>query len=313
MTESPWRPIVQGVPQGSILGPELFKIFINDLPQCLVKNAADTVIFADDTTIVVNAKSESLLCEEIEDILQKINKWCSDNGLVLNTNKTNVIRINPIISTNPVESVKFLGLLFDPTLNWKSHIEFLCKKLNQICFQLRQLKNKISTESLLLIYYANFFSRMSYGIIAWGSSSSANRVFVIQKRALRILFGLRKRESCVPAFKKYGLLTLPSLYILELVKFHTKNKEEFLVNNRQTNRYLFRNANQLHNTTINKYGICGKGTRTMAIRFYNELSSHEKVVSLMEKHNFSFVGAVRKVLCDACCYDINWRLFIDES
>lgn len=167
--ESEWATVLRGVPQDSILGPELFKLFINDLPQSVNSDNADSIIFADDTIIVVNAVSISELSVELENTLNKVRLWCQQSGLHLNEKKTNILKINPIRNANETMAVKYLGVAFDENFSWKFHIDMLSKKLNSICYQLRQLKRKIDQKTLLLLYYANFYSVMTYGIVLWGS------------------------------------------------------------------------------------------------------------------------------------------------
>jgi hypothetical protein len=98
------------------------------------------------------------------------------------TTKINYVQIS---LTNATETT-FLGLIIDDTLTWKQHIEYLKNKISLACFALRNIKDTVSLSALKLIYFANVHSITSYGIIFWGDSSCANKVFILQKKLSEI-------------------------------------------------------------------------------------------------------------------------------
>ena len=110
----------------------------------------------------------------------------------------------------------------DCHLTWKLHLDNLVKKLSFICFKLRKLLPTINVKMLWMVYFAHFHSQIGYGIIFWGTYSSVRYVFIIQKRAIRILLRLcprtkcqkmGPRSSCKEGFKKLDILTVPCLNI----------------------------------------------------------------------------------------------------
>ena len=107
------------------------------------------------------------------------------------------------------ENIKFLGMHLDCNLIWKSHIDSLIKKLSLIFFILRKLLPIVNVKVLLMVYFAHFYSCISYGIIFWGLSSPVRNVFIIQKRAIRIMLRLGPRRSCRQGLKKLDILTIP--------------------------------------------------------------------------------------------------------
>ena len=122
--------------------------------------------------------------------------------------------------------VNFLGVEIDENLTWNYHFESITKKLSTVCYMLRELKKVVNLETLLSCYYGHFFSILKYGIMFWGNSDN-NQVFVMQKRAMRIIAGLKMTDSCRGVFKKYNILTKTGLYIYECLCFHQQHKNYF--------------------------------------------------------------------------------------
>ena len=105
----------------------------------------------------------------------------------------------------------------DCNLTWKSYLDNLIKKLSSICFMLRKLLPILNVKMVRMVYCAHFYSQISYGITFWGSSLSIRNVFIIQKRAIRILLRLGPKSSCREGFKKLDTLTVPCLHIYALM------------------------------------------------------------------------------------------------
>ena len=197
--------------------------------------------------------------------------------VVLNKDKTFCLQFNfskqilnkrPLIwldgkSVTHVNSFKFLGLYIDNSLNWKHHVEVLHKKCAGYAYAVKRLIKICSCEVAKTFYYSNFESRIRYGIIFWGGSSVAHRIFLLQKRIVRNIFGLDYTESCRPTFIKNNMLTLCSLYIYELLKFVKINVTEFNTlnyfheyNTRHGDHIAYKNHN-LTKYESNPYYLCG--------------------------------------------------------
>ena len=97
--------------------------------------------------------------------------------------------------TNATE-FKFLGLVIDETLSWKQHIEQVISKMSSACYTLRNMKHIVSLDTITVIYSTHIYSIMSCGLIFWGGSSYANKVFILQKKVIRIMMTTRPRDSC---------------------------------------------------------------------------------------------------------------------
>jgi hypothetical protein len=219
---SEWEKIKCGVPQGSILGPMFFLIYINDLPT-LINKDNNTVLFADDTSIVItdsNTRDFNIIANQIA---HDINTWFNIILLTLNLNKTqyiefrtkNYYNVNTLIKydqraiTNATD-IKFLGLIIDDTLSWKQHIEHLVNKMCTACYALRNIKHVAAVHTLRVIYFTHTHSIMSYGIIFWGSSSYANKAFILQKKIIGIITNTEPRDSRREVFKNMEIMMLYS-------------------------------------------------------------------------------------------------------
>jgi hypothetical protein len=113
-----------------------------------------------------------------------------------------------------VQNVKFLGLMLDDTLSWKYHVGHLECKLSPACFVLQTLQPLVSEGTLRTVYFSYIHSILSYGIIFWADCSDRNKIFKLQKRAIRIITWSKNKESCRELFKKLNILPLYSQYIV---------------------------------------------------------------------------------------------------
>jgi hypothetical protein len=185
-----WETIKNGVPQGSILGSLLFVIYVNDLPRSINKYASP-VIYADDTNVLVSANNLKDLQTKIDSTLHYISDWFLFNGLILNMEKTNMVKFctnhslnnqqqcptdNYLI--NEVTNIRFLGSELDNNMNWKNHVAKILPKLIRACYAVRAMYSFSSMNTLKMIYFAYFHSVINYGIIFWGNSSESNKIFL---------------------------------------------------------------------------------------------------------------------------------------
>ena len=216
--------IGHGVPQGSVLGPILFLLYINDLATLDIRG--HFTIFADDTTILWSHNDHESLVRIISEDLVKIKQWCDANLLSLNISKTKLVSFKFVcndkikIQDEPLEineNNRFLGILLDNSLKFHNHILALREKLASGCYAVRVVAKELGPEAAKLAYFSLVESHMRYGIAFWGCCSQYlfNSVFILQKRAIRYVCRKTHRETYRPLFKDLKVLTLCCLFILE--------------------------------------------------------------------------------------------------
>ena len=285
--DSMWMKVKRGVPQGSILGPLLFILYINDLPKAIMQNVIP-IMFADDTSILITRQDTKELQEDLTLTFNQVSEWFKQNSLSLNINKTYLTHyhskrvadsdINITYENNRitiVNELKFLGLNITDTLTWNSHIETILPKLGSACFAMRSIKPFLSQQMLKAIYYSQFHSIILYGLIFWGNSPHSARVFGMQKRIIRIMTGRRSGDSCRKLFSHLNILPLPSLYIFFILRFIMKNRELFVTNN-QIYQHGTRRIHNFHfpQANLKKYQ---SGVFYMGIKIFNNLPPYIKM------------------------------------
>ena len=253
--------ISTGIPQGSILGPLLFIIYINDISQS--SEMFNFITYADDTTLsstLNNFKnSENIDAGSlINDELGKINEWLEINKLSLNINKSRYMlfhrpnkQVNAptlqISNTNitKVNEFNFLGLTLDTNLKWRKHSEITSNKCSRTTGVLNKLKHILTQNKNKIIYNTLVLPHMNYCIMAWGSQ--CERIYKVQKKAVRILTS-RYNSHTDPLFKRLNLLKITDLLRLQELKFYYKFMHNQLPSYLQ-NWQLTPNANiHTHNT-----------------------------------------------------------------
>ena len=223
--QSQYRHIQHGVPQGSVLGPLLFLIYINDLNTCI--HHSTTRHFADDTNLLyatdLNKPRNRNIVRNLNKDLKSLNHWLLANKISLNSTKTELIIFrnkstkipNLDIKLNGVklkenDDVRYVGIIFDKFLSFSSHIALMNAKLKRANNLIAISRHYVSKELLLQIYYGQFYSHLNYGPQLWGKCD-IDQTITLQKKAIRLMTFSHFQAHSSPLFKELKLLKLPDI------------------------------------------------------------------------------------------------------
>ena len=324
ITQSEVSNCSMGVPQGTILGPVGFSIYDNDFPLKLV--IACLYLFADDSSVVVKAKSYPELNLKTEIANQNVIDFAKDNFLRLNAKKTNVLHIHSAQTKNLENSIvkindenisatkigKLLGVQMTDTFNWKAHCDEVVSKLKSTAYRFSMLRASITFPAIRNVYFADVQSHILYTIVIWGGSPHMQQIFTAQKRCVRAMAGKRywrgpaALDSCKPLFREFSILTVYSLYVLEAAKFVKKYPEKFSQNKdhpnisvRVTRNITFKETDLFVKSCSNSN--FGHNPLIMLARIWNHLPENIKSIEDVK----TFKNTLKKLLLKHIFYDMH--------
>ena len=250
-----------GVPQGSILGPLLFIIYINDLPK--TNPFFKFTLFADDSTLTcaMDSSDSEVIARTVETHLIPINNWLQSNKLAVNHSKTNFINfsyrklcnIRPInFGTNTItetKCTKFLGITLDNKLKFDKHIDIICKKTSKTTGILFKLNDTLPISILKTIYNSLVVPYFNYCIEIYSSATQyqKQRLVILQKKAVRAVNSLPWNHHTHEYFRDMQTLKLSDLHRLALLKsmyLQISNNQSELIR-QSSHDYNTRNGNRL--------------------------------------------------------------------
>ena len=245
--------IVCGVPQGSILGPLLFNLYINDLPNASLFSVR---LFADDACLLYTNKDPIIVEKTVNQHLKHINNWLKINKLSINYTKTNFkifsrskidFKFNIQMEGNKIEQVKevrYLGVYLDHKLKWNKHIEIIKSKLCRASYVLSKLRHYVDLGTLKMVYYSLVYPHLNYCVSAWGGVCKTNLqpIVRLQKKILRIITFSSFDSHSDPLFLKLQILPFDFIYKLNLSILMNK-----IQNNNITGSYNLIPLQNIHN------------------------------------------------------------------
>ena len=264
--DSQLKDVIYGVPQGSVLGPLLFLIYINDLHKAIKYSTVHH--FADDTNLLYTNKSLKSIHKKMKIDIKLLVQWLLANKISLNAGKTEVIifrhhlkKINMRFifkidgkKIYPSRMVKYLGVILDENLSWEPHINYISLKLRKANGALSKIRYYVPKQTLRSLYFSLFHCHLIYAPQLWAQLQNihSNKIFILQKKAMRIMDNADRRAHTDPLFYDYKILKLFDHVKMEnalfLHKYFNHELPQSLIDN-----FKIEQRNDLYSTRTSRY------------------------------------------------------------
>lgn len=305
------REITTGVPQGSVLGPLLFVVYINDLVR--VFNTCKYHLFADDLVIYFESKECNFLMDEMNRELCALSEWMKCNKLKVNVTKTKsmVIGVQSLCkiflskchfsidgcTIELVETFRYLGVIIDKNLKFHDHVDFICKKVSQKLGVLRRVSECLSLYARRLIYNSIVLPHFTFcsSILYLANAGDKERLRLLQNRAMRIILGCDRYSRVTDMLRKLNWLNSNDFLEMQALIFIHKIKIKcaapylynFLTKFKETHNHATRGAEN--------FILCHKQLRSSQNSiFFKGLMRYNQLPNQLKNHNLRKFRAALK-------------------
>ena len=306
-SKSSEKYIEHGVPQGSILGPLLFSIFINDLPLHITNPNVTCSLFADDGTLDTSASTVSTINEDLQESLNQVSEWCKMNYMVPNPDNTKCMLITTrqkhqlqpaplklVFNSTDVQQVhehRLLGITVDDQLCWHNHINSICKKVSKNLYLLSKLRLFTDESTRQLFYQAHIECHINYSSVVWSDATGSNmkRLNSLHRRAIKLIADPKISHLCTDEkFKQLEILHLSQQFIFnKSVLMHTvalKKAPNYLISLFTINQRQSRKKGTNYNLPRPRIDIFRSSFSYSGVQCWNAIPY--KISSLKSKESF---------------------------
>ena len=296
-TQSELKEITVGVPQGSVLGPLLFLIYVNDIARAISEPDITTMLFADDTNVFVKGRlNESM--QKAQSAMTQLSKWFIDKKLSLSVEKTQFSifhkgkqkipeEFNKMRFSNHeirrVDSAKYLGVILDEKLSWQAHLSSLNTQLVKIASTFKLIARVIPDRCKKQLYFAYAQSKIQYGIevIGLANTNRLKKIQTMQNKILKILYKLDWYTPTNTIYNNLTLLKVKDMHRFQVMQFVFKQRQnllpdtfkDYFILNSDIHQYRTRQSGKIHAKKA-KTAFGSNTIKVSGAKLYNNLPNH---------------------------------------